>query len=275
MKKTINKFVIVTALLMILCSNIFAQGNFTTEWESPVGWRFEAYAKMNSASNVISMIFAEIGNEHNIRIYNGSTHNLEYNWTSNGTYSFLDASSIYAVQEGYSPFMVDKFDVTGEGINEIIQQDAGDVDNIVNPQNGNVLYSSENLIHKIMDIDADGFAEIIEISFESRIKIISTISATVSIENNNQILKNYELKQNYPNPFNPNTTIEYNLNRSSEVKVIIYDILGKEISKLVNEKQPTGKYKINVNASGLSSGTYFYSLVVDGLADTKKMILIK
>lgn len=267
MKKTINNLVIVTALLMILCSNIFAQGNFTTEWESPAGWSYEAIVKLNVNSDILSLVFTQETNENNVNIYNGATHALEYSWTLNASFPIYTTS--------FDINNVTSFDATGDGINEM-QMQASSIYKIVNPANGNVLYSAgaNSSINRIIDIDNDGYVELIEINNGS-VKIISTPAQTVSANNQNEIIKDYELRQNYPNPFNPNTTIEYNLNRSSEVKVIIYDILGKEISTLVNEKQNTGKYKLNLNGSGLSSGTYFYSLVVNGLTDTKKMILIK
>jgi hypothetical protein len=55
----------------------------------------------------------------------------------------------------------------------------------------------------------------------------------------------------------------------------VYDILGQEVKVLVNEKQKSGSYKINFDGSGLSSGTYFYQITVDGLPETKKMVLVK
>lgn len=86
----------------------------------------------------------------------------------------------------------------------------------------------------------------------------------------------YKLFQNYPNPFNPKTIINYQLPITNYVKLIVYDLLGKEIVTLVNEKQSTGKYQVTFDGSALSSGIYFYSLFADGkLIDTKKMILIK
>ncbi|MCX6164773.1 MAG: T9SS type A sorting domain-containing protein, partial [Ignavibacteriae bacterium] len=81
---------------------------------------------------------------------------------------------------------------------------------------------------------------------------------------------------NYPNPFNPTTNIKYQITNSSFVSLKVFDILGKEIESLVNEKQEAGIYVMSFNGSDLSSGIYFYSLFVDGnKIDTKRMILIK
>jgi Secretion system C-terminal sorting domain len=85
----------------------------------------------------------------------------------------------------------------------------------------------------------------------------------------------YNLSQNYPNPFNPATTISFSLPRSENVRIIIYDITGKEVKELVNEFWPAGNYEINFNANGLSSGVYFYKIQSGEFAQTKRMVLIK
>ncbi len=93
---------------------------------------------------------------------------------------------------------------------------------------------------------------------------------------------NFTLFQNYPNPFNPNTVISYELPASrgeqvtNTVKLIVFNIQGKEIKTLINQKQSPGEYKVTFEGSGYTSGIYFYSLFLNGkLADTKKMIYLK
>ena len=86
----------------------------------------------------------------------------------------------------------------------------------------------------------------------------------------------HKLFQNYPNPFNPQTNINYEISKSSFVKLVVYDIAGKEVKTLVDQNKPPGEYKIEFDGSGLSSGVYFYSLTVDGkVIDTKRMVLLK
>ncbi|MDQ3021510.1 MAG: T9SS type A sorting domain-containing protein [Bacteroidota bacterium] len=90
------------------------------------------------------------------------------------------------------------------------------------------------------------------------------------------IPEKFLLSQNYPNPFNPNTIISYQLAANSIASLKIYDVLGNEVSTLVNEKQNAGYYAIDFNGSNLSSGVYFYKLAVDGnVIDTKRMVLLK
>jgi len=85
----------------------------------------------------------------------------------------------------------------------------------------------------------------------------------------------YTLYQNFPNPFNPTTTIKYDLPNTSEVSLIIYDILGRKVKSLVNENQQAGRYELSFNASGLASGVYVYQLRTEKYVNTKKMILLR
>jgi subtilisin-like proprotein convertase family protein len=93
---------------------------------------------------------------------------------------------------------------------------------------------------------------------------------------NNEQPLDFELSQNYPNPFNSSTKINFNIAQPSEVKIILYDILGREVKSLVNTKLQGGRYDIYMNANDLSSGIYFYTMYLDGkYFDSKKMIMIK
>jgi hypothetical protein len=87
--------------------------------------------------------------------------------------------------------------------------------------------------------------------------------------------KEYQLNQNYPNPFNPSTVIEFAIPTAGNVSLKIYDVLGREVATLLNERRNAGVHRINFNASNLSSGTYFYRLQSGGFTQTKKMILVK
>ena len=90
------------------------------------------------------------------------------------------------------------------------------------------------------------------------------------------VIQGYELNQNVPNPFNPSTIISYSLKANSNVSIKIYNILGREVSTLVNERQNAGSYSISFNGSNLSSGVYFYSLIADGnFVGTKRMLFLK
>ena len=85
----------------------------------------------------------------------------------------------------------------------------------------------------------------------------------------------FDLSQNYPNPFNPITTIKYSIPRASLVNIKIYDILGREVEKLVDEEKSPGQYQVLFSAKGLASGVYFYQIRAGNFILTKKLVLLK
>jgi hypothetical protein len=98
---------------------------------------------------------------------------------------------------------------------------------------------------------------------------------TVGIGNKNQIPSVYSLSQNYPNPFNPTTNISFSIPRQGMVKLVVYDVIGKEVATLVNEVKQAGEYNLSFDASKIPSGVYFYKLTSGSFVDTKKMVLVK
>ncbi|MBS1515897.1 MAG: SBBP repeat-containing protein [Bacteroidetes bacterium] len=112
---------------------------------------------------------------------------------------------------------------------------------------------------------------------------ITTIkySQLVSVyQQSNFIPDNFSLSQNYPNPFNPTTKIDFDLPFESKVTISIYDMTGREVMTLLNgDLKTSGYYTMNINASALSSGTYFYTMKAEGgnnnFVQTKKMMLVK
>jgi hypothetical protein len=98
-------------------------------------------------------------------------------------------------------------------------------------------------------------------------------SNVVNVEFN--VPREFSLSQNYPNPFNPSTRIKYSIATDGKVTLKVYDLMGSEVATLVDEFRPSGNHEIVFDASGLTSGTYFYTLTADGFMTTKKMIVIK
>ncbi len=95
-----------------------------------------------------------------------------------------------------------------------------------------------------------------------------------------EVPRNFSLSQNYPNPFNPTTKIKFSIPtfkgaRGMITKLIIYDILGREIAVLVNQQLKPGTYEVDFDGSNYPSGVYFYQLVADSFIETRKMVLIK
>ncbi|MCK9426260.1 MAG: alpha-amylase family glycosyl hydrolase [Ignavibacteriaceae bacterium] len=93
--------------------------------------------------------------------------------------------------------------------------------------------------------------------------------------NDYQLFNSFRLEQNYPNPFNPSTVISYQLSGNSFVTLKVYDVLGNEVAELVNNWLEAGTYRATFNASSLSSGIYFYSLITGSYHEMKKMIVLK
>jgi hypothetical protein len=95
------------------------------------------------------------------------------------------------------------------------------------------------------------------------------------ISENGGVPKSFNLSQNYPNPFNPATKIKFAIPQSSLVTLKVYDILGKEVTSLVNQNLNAGNYEVDFNAINLSSGSYFYKISAGDFTSIKKMVLIK
>ncbi len=91
----------------------------------------------------------------------------------------------------------------------------------------------------------------------------------------NEPAEKYMLAQNYPNPFNPVTTIRYQIPKKCNVELIVYNVLGRKVANLINEKKEAGNYAVNFDASSLSSGLYFYQLKTGDFVLTRKMVIIK
>jgi len=98
---------------------------------------------------------------------------------------------------------------------------------------------------------------------------------TGGMKNEPRIPKSYVLGQNYPNPFNPSTVIDYALPASGHVRIIIYDMLGQEVRRIVDETQEAGYKSVKVDMSGLASGVYTYRIVTGTFTGTRRMVLVR
>jgi hypothetical protein len=95
------------------------------------------------------------------------------------------------------------------------------------------------------------------------------------VKHENTAVSDFLLEQNYPNPFNPTTTINYRLAASAMVTLTVFDIVGREVAVLVNERQNAGSYAEAFDASALSSGLYLYQLKAGKYSEIKKMVLVR
>ncbi len=268
------KKLIVTFLLIV--STVYSQTYFTQEWESPADKRYSQIMQFERNNSVLEIICRST-NMQTVYVYDGATKQVKYTY-SDPDISAFNTNAYYDLRP---------IDVNNDGIYEVISyKNTTNPDNfkykVINGANGQILnqntYAGFYGSAYTIDIDGDGYTEIlIDLSNSTTTKLIilSTTSNYVGIKNTDSEVDNYELKQNYPNPFNPNTKIEYTVPKTADVRLVIYDITGKEITSLVNEKQNAGTYIKDLSGTTLSSGTYFYQLSVNGIPETKKMILIK
>jgi len=116
--------------------------------------------------------------------------------------------------------------------------------------------------------------------FESGIALISEIinkgtGFSDSDKKDKKDDQSYFSAKNYPNPFNPSTTIQYTLNESTQVKLTVYDRLGREVVTLVDESQTAGTYTVQFDAANLPSGTYFYRIKTPSKTEVRKMVFEK
>ena len=102
-----------------------------------------------------------------------------------------------------------------------------------------------------------------------------TYEDITEVEQLTEGIKVYRLSNNYPNPFNPTTIISYSIPKQSTVTIKVFDVLGRDVSVLVNEEKPVGNYEVEFDASNLTSGVYFYRIQAGDFIDVKKMVLLK
>ena len=114
--------------------------------------------------------------------------------------------------------------------------------------------------------------------------VFRSVGSTVSVQEiAGEMPRSFVLSQNYPNPFNPETTIEYSLPTSADVSLIVYNLLGEEIARLIYERKPAGSHTIEWDASNVASGIYLYRLQASptsvwqagDFVQTRKMLLLK
>ena len=244
---------------------------------------------------------------NNTRIYSSS--NFGSNWTAQPTTGELNSYAIWfkALSGGTPGFAGGStlLKTTNHGTNwislvsagtgnfngisggpYIITDDPSDYFNIFYTRSGTTIYTSTNdgsnwsslytaLTGNYRHLGSNNFGTIFwgvrDNGGITYIYITQTGINTLSSE----IPDKYTLSQNYPNPFNPVTNLEFGISELEFVTLKIYSIYGKEVATLVNNKLSPGTYKYNFDASGLSSGTYFYRLEAGKFNETKSMILLK
>jgi hypothetical protein len=136
-------------------------------------------------------------------------------------------------------------------------------------RHGNRLYVS-------FDVDAINPATLDEeLAWQAVVNIYEIGTGSASVGQNEVMPTEFRLEQNYPNPVNPTTVVRYQLPVASRVKLVVYDLLGRQVAVLVNERRNAGVHEVRFDAAGLASGVYFYRLTAGSYMDTKKLLLIR
>jgi glucuronoarabinoxylan endo-1,4-beta-xylanase len=146
--------------------------------------------------------------------------------------------------------------------------------NDFNVSSAELIRTSETDHGIVLGIDQNDFS-----ALEFPARSITTLDITgekvTSLERNKSLSEKFTLHQNYPNPFNPSTVISYQLPVAGNVKISIYNLLGKKVATLVSEKLPAGIHEVEWDAKGFSSGVYFYRMQAGNFVSTKKILLIR
>ena len=177
----------------------------------------------------------------------------------------------WGIYDGFTD--AEKFQSLSSGIGrpQALGTGVGDVANITGSGPYSIPAGSEITITFAI-LGGENLADLQANCVAAKLKYNSVLGIT---NYNSQIPDKYSLSQNYPNPFNPSTNLEFGISKLGFVSLKIYDMLGKEVATLVNENLNPGTYNYNFDASGLTSGVYFYKLESDGFVETKRMMLIK
>jgi len=164
-----------------------------------------------------------------------------------------DGQSFYFVSERSGNGDIYRQNIDGSGLTQIASHDSLDYVPIPSPDGTKLAFISKR----------DGVKNIwvIDLITVIEVEILTPVE--------------YALEQNYPNPFNPVTVLKYSLPVKNVVTLKVFNLLGEEVTTLVNEIKEAGSYEVNFNANGLPSGIYFYRIKAGNFVETKKMVLLK
>ena len=150
------------------------------------------------------------------------------------------------------------------------------------PRSGTLIAGQDSTIHISIntdDLEYGNYGVVIEFIHNADDGIthvpISLEVGPFGVEEHSELPLEWALDQNYPNPFNPSTIISYSLKTNGLTRLTVYDIMGREVTRLVDEYQHAGRYRISLSCGGLAAGVYFYKIETRGFQAVRKMVLIK
>ncbi|MFA5405401.1 MAG: T9SS type A sorting domain-containing protein, partial [Ignavibacteria bacterium] len=258
-----------------------ATGTYQSGTEST---SYKLYGRLSSNGNSNGSVIS-IFNQ-----YSGSNRNVKYFRSSNfGDFSNPGQSTLWgsSVSSNYQPDIVGRrnanihyFSFTtissSDSVHYISVTNTGGTTNIHKMNSYAITSGTQGPKPGFRYINGDSCFVLYSESGPHNIWAATGCSGSITgIGNQNNIPYDYALNQNYPNPFNPTTSIQFSIPKNGLVKLVVYDMLGKEITTLVNEVKTAGIYIVDFNATNLSSGIYFYKITSGEFSSVKKMILVK
>jgi len=228
-----------------------------TNWATQTGFAYVSDFTVDQANdNICYATLGGTGGTHVLKTTNGGT-----NWV-NITSNMPNIAANSIVLRTATPRMI----IVGTDIGVFQSVDEGA---------SWVSFSSGMPVNEIYDMKYKQVAGLILVATHGRGCWTFDLGAVLGTDPYSVIPKTFELNQNFPNPFNPETRIKFGLPNSGNVKISVYDVVGKQVEELVNSNFNAGTYEVTWNASNYSSGVYFYRLETEGFAETKQMILVK
>ena len=246
------------------------QDQWINESKTKVVFNLADKSKTRSNYKVIAGDWSLIKKEYNSQLENGAKASITENWSNGYVTSAIRNSTIKNSLNGESIELTEK----NYGTNWInVEQKISKYD-----KNNNLIaqkrryWNNSQWVPSIVSSNITNTSLIICGSdFTLIYKQIETLEETKSYA----LPTSFSLSQNFPNPFNPTTTITYNVPSMEYVTLTVYDILGNEISTLINRVHDAGSYSVVFDASKYSSGIYIYQISAGKFVDTKKLLLIK
>ena len=241
-------------------------GNYGISWYSPyqynsIGFSFRPVKDLSSlVVNNYSIGFWMKGDKgtskFDLRFVDTKTSSEDHPWRMSYTFDFTNA--IFDNQWHYLQIPLSSF------------RESGSWDDAWFDPIGEFDWSAVDILEIVNEHDALSNTNL---CFDE----IQIFDPSVTTVNDDKLHFNndYKLTQNYPNPFNPSTIINYYLPQKSFVSIIVYDLLGREVTRLVNDNLLAGNYNITFNASDLSSGVYYYTMRSGKFLESKKMLVLK
>jgi uncharacterized repeat protein (TIGR01451 family) len=243
--------------------------NTFTNWTATGPWNITTLQFNSPPSSFTDSPTGNYGNNTNVSMTLTNPINVSTN-----PVVYLSFFHRYATEAGYDFCYVEVSSDNGASWNSVAQFDGTlsswtqESYDITQFAGGSTQMKIRFRLQSDAGLTADGW-------YVDDVKLTNYCGTLTGAPGSSQLPAVYSLGQNYPNPFNPSTVIKFQIPKESQVKITVYDVLGKNVATLINEKKSAGYHQVEFSASGLASGLYLYKIEAGSFTDVKKMMLIK